>query len=52
VYKIAAISPTILTILMHLMMEKQAETCCATDVLNKHIQLEKTVSFKISTFEF
>jgi hypothetical protein len=31
VNKDVAISPTIL---MHLMMDKQAETCCAIDALN------------------
>jgi hypothetical protein len=49
VYKSAAISPTIL---MHLMMAKQAETCCATEVLDKDIHLEKIMSFKILKFEF
>jgi hypothetical protein len=49
VYKSAAISPTIL---MHLMMAKQAETCCAIDMLNKDIQLETTDSLKKTNFEF
>jgi hypothetical protein len=43
VYKSAAIPPTIL---MHLMIAKQAETCCAVDVLNKEMQRETTESLK------
>jgi hypothetical protein len=42
VCKSIAISPTIL---MPLMMMKQATTCCAADVLNKDIQLETTEEF-------
>lgn len=46
VYKSAAISPTIL---MHLMITKQAETC-AVDVLNKDMQPETGESF--NNFKF
>jgi hypothetical protein len=42
VLKSAAISPTIS---VHLMMATLAETCCATDVLNKDIQLETIEEF-------
>lgn len=48
-YKNAAISPIIL---MHLMMAKYAETCCAIHVLTKDIQLETAGSSKVLKFEF
>lgn len=42
-YKSAAVFPIIL---IHPVMAKQAEICCAKDILNKDIQLETTVEFQ------
>jgi hypothetical protein len=38
--------------LMHLMMAKQAETVCGTDVLHKGVQLETGESLKFVNLEF